>query len=186
MPLALPLCFFIFTASRSRSRRSQGTINNKQNNICLGRLTQKNIFGKLVIVLYLLIQIISGILGLWLSVKYVPGVNFNGPFFIPLNHNIGFDAVFGTLVFVGIFIGVLNYFVKPILNKIAFPLRIITLNFFSLVIAMGLIWLVEIVFPELEIKGLRPLFFTTIIIWGINLILATWLPEKKTSAAHSK
>lgn len=154
--------------------------------IYLNRLTQANIFDKLELVWYLLIQIISGISGLWLAVKYIPGVNFNGPFFVPLNRNIGFEAVFGTLVFVGIFIGVLNYFVKPILNKIAFPLRIITLNFFSLVIAMGLIWLVEIIFPELEIKGLKPLFFTTVIIWGINLILTAWLPEKKTSASRSK
>lgn len=114
----------------------------------------------------LIIQIIIGILGLWLAVKFVPGVNFTGPFF--LMPTVWSD-ILKTLVFVGALLGFLNFFVKPILNTIAFPLRIITLNLFSLLIAMVLVWLVDVFSPELIIKGIKPLFWVTLIIWGLNL-----------------
>jgi len=120
----------------------------------------------------LVIQIIIGVLGLWLAVEFVPGVNFSGPFFfIP---EVWTD-ILKTLVFVGALLGFLNFFVKPILNIIALPLRIITLNLFSLVIAMVLVWLVDLSSEELIIKGILPLFWTTLILWGLSL----FSPQKK-------
>lgn len=118
----------------------------------------------------LIIQIIIGILGLWLAKEFVSGVNFDGPFF--LIPEVWTDFL-KTLVFVGALLGFLNFFVKPILNTIAFPLRVITFNLFSLVIAMVLIWLVDVFSLELIIKGIRPLFWTTLIIWGLSLFLPT-------------
>ena len=116
----------------------------------------------------LIIQMIIGVLGLWLAVKFVPDVNFTGPFFFIPKF---WKEILGTLVFVGAFLGFLNFFVKPILNKIALPLKIITFNLFSLLIAMVLVWVVDIFSTELIIKGLLPLFWTTIILWGLSLIL---------------
>lgn len=118
----------------------------------------------------LIIQIIIGILGLWLAVTYVSGVYFAGPIFPKLE--LDFSYIFSTLVFVGALLGFLNFFVKPILNTITLPLRIITLNLFSLIIAMALVWLVDIFSLELTIKGIAPLFWTTLIIWGLSLILS--------------
>lgn len=125
----------------------------------------------------LVIQIIIGILGLWLAKEFVPGVSFTGPFF--LIPQVWTD-ILKTLVFVGALLGFLNYFIKPILNTIAFPLRIITFNLFSLVIAMVLIWLVDVFSLELIIDGLRPLLWTTLIIWGLSL----FLPTKQRKAYH--
>lgn len=126
----------------------------------------------------LLLQIISGIFGLWLAVKYVTGVDFTGPFFILPKNAALFTQFLNSLVFVGGLLGLLNYFAKPLLNKITFPLRIITFNLSSLVIAMGLIWMVDIFSQELVIQGLKPLFFATLIVWALNLILSRWWPEK--------
>ncbi len=126
----------------------------------------------------LFLQIVSGILGLWLAVKFVPGVDFEGSFFIFPKQLTDFSEFLKTLVFVGALLGFLNFFVKPILKKITLPLRIITFNLFTLVIMMALVWAVDIFSPELIIKGLKPLFFTTIIVWGINLILSKWWPAK--------
>lgn len=125
----------------------------------------------------LILQIISAILGFWLADRYVPGVDFTGPFFIlPRTNNL--DLFFKSLIFAGIILGLLNYFVKPILKKISLPLRIITFDLFSFIIAMGLVWVVDIFFPELIIKGIKPLFFTTLIIWGLNFFLSKWWPAK--------
>ncbi len=127
----------------------------------------------------LFLQIVAAILGLWLVQKYVPGVDFLGPIF-PLNW-IRIEDYFNTLIFVGALLGFLNYFVKPILNKITLPLRIITFNLFSLVILMFLVWLVDIFSPELIIKGIRALFLTAIIVWFIHFLLSKWWPEKSPS-----
>jgi putative membrane protein len=118
----------------------------------------------------LLLQIVAGILGLFLAQKYVTGVEFTGPLLtLPENLN-DFNQLFSTLVFVGAFLGFLNYFIKPLLKTFALPLRIITLNLFSIVIAMFLVWLVATFSTELIIKGLKPLFFTTLIVWGIGFV----------------
>ena len=126
----------------------------------------------------LLLQIAAGIFGLWLADRFVPGVDFTGPFFVFPKQTALFGQFLNSLVFVGGILGILNYFVKPILNKITFPLRIITFNLFSLVVAMFLVWLVDIFSQQLIILGLKPLFFTTLIIWGLNLLLSKWWPGK--------
>ena len=103
----------------------------------------------------ILFHIISGTLGLFLAAKFVPGVEFYGTFLM--------------LGIVGTAIGLVNFFIKPFLKAISFPIRILTLGLFSLVINMAMIWLIEILFPkQLEIFGLIPLFWTTAIIWALN------------------
>ena len=126
----------------------------------------------------LLLNVVSGIGGLWLADKFVQGVNFNGPLFIIPKNTAEIGQVLGTLAFVGAFWGFLNFFVKPILKTVTLPLRIITLNLFSLVIAMGLVWLVDILSLELVINGLIPLFWTTLILWALSSFLVAWLPDK--------
>lgn len=104
----------------------------------------------------LLFHIISGVLGIFLAAKFVPGVEFYGTFLM--------------LLIVGAVIGLVNFFIKPILKIISLPIRILTLGLFGLIINMAMIWLVEIIFPkELEITGLIPLFWTTLIVWALNL-----------------
>lgn len=126
----------------------------------------------------LFLQIVAGILGLWLAVQYIPGVNFSGPIFIFPQKGIEFGDYWDTLVFVGAILGFLNYFVKPVLKKITLPLRIITFDLFSLVILMFLVWLVDIFSPELNIGDIKALFLTTIIIWLVHFILSKWWPER--------
>lgn len=113
----------------------------------------------------LLFHIISGILGLFLAAKFIPGVEFYGTFLM--------------LVIIGIVIGLINFYIKPFLKIISFPIRILTLGIFSLVINMAIIWFVEIIFPrELEITGLMPLFYTTLIIIVLNFFFGTYRTKK--------
>lgn len=112
----------------------------------------------------LFLQIVAGILGIFLAQKYVLGVEFTGDW--------------KTLVLAGAILGLINFFIKPILNTITLPLRILTLGLFSLLINMGMVWLVDIIFPELIISGIIPLFWTSLIVWGISFILLKWMPSK--------
>ncbi len=121
----------------------------------------------------LILQIIAGILGFWLADKLVPGVKYTGRIMVwPGQEGIGLNDFFNTMVSAGILLGCLNFFVKPVLKTIALPIRIITLNLFTIVIALGLVWIVDIYSPELIIKGIIPLFSTTMLVWAINFILS--------------
>lgn len=113
----------------------------------------------------LLLQILAGILGLWLASYFVSGVEFIGSW--------------KTLLLCGLILGLINFFIKPVLNFIALPLRMLSLGLFSLVINMGLIWMVDVFFTELIIKGLIPLFWTSLIIWGLTFILPFFFPKRK-------
>jgi len=44
---------------------------------------------------------------------------------------------------------------------------------------MAMIWLVDIFFEELIIVGIVPLFWTTLIIWGLSTILPLFFPKRK-------
>ena len=125
----------------------------------------------------LLSYVVSAGVGVWVaslfvagvSVVVLPGSNFFG---------IRLTAQWEIFVLLGIILGLLNFFVKPILNTISLPLRIITLGLFSFVINMGLIWVLDIIFKEFSAPLLFPLFWTTVIVWVLNALLSNTILKK--------
>lgn len=107
----------------------------------------------------LFLHIISAGLGLYISAKLVPGVDFFGSYLM--------------LGVVSVIMGLANLFIKPVLEAISLPIRMLTLGLFGLVINMGLVWLIaDVIFSDvLEISGIIPLLWTTIIIWLSNFLL---------------
>jgi putative membrane protein len=105
----------------------------------------------------------AGILSFWLAVKYVPNVQFTGDI--------------KTLIIAGCFLGLINCVIRPILNALTFPIRLLTLGLFGFVINMLMVWIVDIVFPELIIPGIVSLFLTTIIVWIVGFLLGLY-PKK--------
>jgi len=112
----------------------------------------------------LVLRIAGSSLGLWLANKFVAGTTVNGNW--------------KTYFLIGGALGVINFFIKPILNTLTLPLKVLTLGLFSLIINMVLVWLIDIAFVELVINGLAPLFWTTALVWLANFILQKWLPGK--------
>jgi putative membrane protein len=113
----------------------------------------------------LILQVVIGILGLFLAKEFVSGVEI-------------VDSVW-ILIWCGLFLGLINTFIRPVLNLITLPLRLITFGLFSLVINMAIIWAIDIIFPELIIKGIAPLFYTTLIIWALSIIIPKLIPKRK-------
>ena len=126
----------------------------------------------------LLSNIIAGFLGLYLAVLFVPKVSLqifsNSNFFgFPLTQT------WHVLLVLGIILGLLNYFIKPILNGITLPLRIITLGLFTVVVNMAIVWFLDIMFLEITIPLYLPLLETSLIIWVINLILLKFIKSEE-------
>jgi putative membrane protein len=116
-------------------------------------------------------HIIAGVLTIFLAIRFVPGVTLE---IIPGESSfLGMEITkeWQIIVLIGIILGLINVFIKPILDKLTWPLKILTLGIFSLVLNMGIIWFLDISFEELKIVGLQALFFTTIIVWAINFFL---------------
>jgi len=122
----------------------------------------------------ILSQIAAASLGIWLSALFISEVridvfsdsNFFG---IPL------DLQWQIILLLGISLGLLNFFVKPIINAITLPLRIITLGIFSIAINMAMLWILDFIFKEITIPWLWPLFWTTIIVWFSNIIVSKFI-----------
>ncbi len=112
----------------------------------------------------LIFQIVGGIMSFWLAVKFVPGVEFVGEI--------------SYLIMAGALLGLINFFIRPIIDIITLPLRILTLGLFSLIINMGLIWLVSLAFPELIIPTISSLFWITLIVWLVGFLLNLQSPKK--------
>ena len=108
-------------------------------------------------------SIIAGCVGIALAVLLVPNVEILGDTL----------QIVKIVLMAGLVLGLLNFFLKPIVKLITMPLRLLTLGLFGLVINMAMIWVVDVIFtPELMIKGIIPLFWTGILVWGANFIFA--------------
>lgn len=105
----------------------------------------------------LFLQVVAGIGGLWIAVHFIPQVSFEGETQL--------------LLIVGAVLGIINTFIKPVLNLVTLPIRILTLGLSSLLINVLIIWGVDIYFEQLIIKGLLALLWTTLIVWGLSMLL---------------
>lgn len=104
------------------------------------------------------LQIAGAFAGLWLASRFLDGVSFTGSLLVLLQAAIA--------------LGVANAFLKPILNLLTLPIRILTLGLSSLLINAAFVWLLDIAFPELVITGLVPLLETTVVVWLLSTILS--------------
>lgn len=104
-------------------------------------------------------------MGLWLADRFISGVDFTGDW--------------KTLLYAGFALGLINFFVKPILKLVTLPVRLLTLGLFGLIINIAIIWAVDILFTELIIEGLYPLLWTTLIVWGLGVLLPLLFPKRK-------
>jgi len=102
-----------------------------------------------------LVQILTNALAIILSAYLIPGFVFTGNIL--------------TLLAAGLILGLINFFLKPILKFISAPLIIITLGLFIIIINIFLLWLLDYLVAELTIVGFWSYFWGTIIISLVNI-----------------
>ena len=110
-----------------------------------------------------LIHLFSNSVAIYSAAYFVNGINFDGNWVV--------------LLFAGVVLGVINFFVKPVLKLIAFPFILITFGLFTFVINMALLWTVDLLIKELTIETLLALFWGTVIISVVNFTLSHLIPK---------
>jgi putative membrane protein len=99
-------------------------------------------------------------IGLWIATHWVHGI---------------WIADSTTLVLAGVLLGVVNAIVRPIAVVLTFPITIITLGLFLLVVNTGMVALVAAMLPGFHISGGFGSAFLTAVIVGITSWIGSWL-----------
>ena len=85
------------------------------------------------------VRAVFAALGLWIASEIVPGVNVNTT---------------TTLIIAAVLLGVVNAFVRPVVVILTFPITLITLGLFLLVVNAMMIGLVAWFLPGFSVHGL--------------------------------
>lgn len=94
-------------------------------------------------------------LTLLLVAKYVPGISVEGLY---------------TALIAALILGILNIFVKPILFILTFPITVLTVGLFVLVINAALFWFAASFIDGFSVTGLWSAFLGSLIVTVVSTI----------------
>ncbi|OGZ63799.1 MAG: hypothetical protein A3A98_00725 [Candidatus Staskawiczbacteria bacterium RIFCSPLOWO2_01_FULL_40_39] len=126
----------------------------------------------------ILSQVLAATAGLWLSKSVVPKIQIalypDSSFF-----GISLTSEWHIILLLGIILGLLNHYIKPVLDTILLPLQIATLGIFNFISTMALLWTVDAIFKEFSAPWLWPLLYASIIIWALSIISSKLLARNE-------
>lgn len=105
----------------------------------------------------ILVKIIANIAALWIAVAYVPGFIIAG----------------GTTSFIigGIVLAGANLIIRPILKFVTFPILVLTLGAFYIIIFIIVLLIADFLLPQLTVSGFQALLWGALIIGVINTLV---------------
>ena len=108
---------------------------------------------------FLIRAVVVGI-GLWLASQIVPGV-----------HILSIES----LIAAALLLGIINAFVRPILVILTFPITLLTLGLFLLVINGLMIELVSYFLKGFVVDGLWPAILASIVVSLTSWVMSGWV-----------
>ena len=112
---------------------------------------------------------------LWVATRIVPGVTYSG----------------GWLPFLGVAVvfGVINAFIRPVAKILTFPLIILTLGIFALVVNGLMLWLTSSLAETLgigfHVSGFWPAFWGALVVSLVSTILSMLvIDSRKTQGRY--
>jgi putative membrane protein len=109
-----------------------------------------------------IIRALIAAFGLYLATRWVQGISADSP---------------GTLVIAGLLLGLANAIVRPIAIILTFPITILTLGFFVLIINAAMVALVASLLPGMHVHSFHAAFWSALIVtitgWIGSLLIGT-------------
>jgi putative membrane protein len=106
----------------------------------------------------LLIRMLVTALGLWLASALVPGMQAESA---------------GTLLLAALLLGIVNAVVRPLVIILTFPITVVTLGLFLLVVNAGMLGLVGWLLEGLRLSGFWAALFGSLIV-SATAMVASW------------
>ena len=106
----------------------------------------------------LLIRLAIGAAGLWIASRLVPGMSIEGT---------------GTLVLAAFLLGLVNAIVRPLAIVLTFPITIVTLGLFLLVVNAGMLALVAALLDGFQLAGFGSALLGSIVV-SLTSSVADW------------
>ncbi len=113
----------------------------------------------------LIIHILSNALGIWASARLVPGIVFEGDW--------------EWLILTGAILGLINFFIKPIVKIVSLPLIWLTLGLFTIVINVLMLTLAAKISGTLFIETWTAAFWAVVVISIINFVISSIIRENQ-------
>jgi putative membrane protein len=96
-----------------------------------------------------LVRALIAAIGLWLADRLIDGISFDSP---------------AWLLGAAVVLGIINAIVRPLAVILTFPITIVTLGLFLLVVNAGMLALAGWVLPGLHIAGFWPAFWGALVV----------------------
>jgi len=109
-----------------------------------------------------IVRIIVYTLALLLAANVVPGIRL--------------DSLTSALV-AGLLLGLINAVVRPILVVLTFPITLLTLGLFLLVLNAFCLWLVSVFVPGFHVTGFWPAFWGALLVSVVSWILTALISD---------
>ena len=115
-----------------------------------------------------ILRVLIAAAGLWLAARIIPGVTADG---------------FTTLIIAGFLLGIVNAVVRPVVTVLTFPLTMLTLGLFLLVVNAAMIGLVAWFLNGFAVNGLwagvQAAVVTGIVSWFGQVLLGDAKKERE-------
>jgi len=106
--------------------------------------------------MWFLLRILFSGLSLWIADLLIDSISLQG---------------FGTAVLAAIILGLVNFFIKPILVFFTLPITVLSLGLFLLIINAFTYWIASLFVPGFEIYSFWGAFWGAIVTTVVNTIL---------------
>ncbi len=114
--------------------------------------------------LRLVIHVLSNALGIWAAARLVPGIYFDGDW--------------KWLILTGAVLGLVNFFIRPIVKIISLPLIWLSLGLFTIVINVLMLNLAANIVGALVIETWTAAFWAVVVISVINYTTSFFINGK--------
>ncbi len=119
-----------------------------------------------------ILRAVIAAMGLWLATNVVDGISINSPL---------------TLLLAGALLGVVNAIVRPVAVVLTFPITIVTIGLFLLVINAGMLGLVAWLLPGFGVSGFRAALLGSLVV-SVTGWIGSWFigPKGRIEAFRSR
>jgi putative membrane protein len=85
--------------------------------------------------------------------------------------NVDLSRSWWTVLIAALLLTLLNWYIKPVLKVLAFPLVLLTAGIALFFISMLMLWITDALVGGFEINGFWAYVWATIIVWIVNMIV---------------